>query len=1109
MSLPDFLIMMTEHKESAVKDGPCFVPGTFINARRVRNEIREISVLVYDIDGYMTWEGAVEHMRDLGYLCALSTTYSHLTTTTRINGKKYDKWMSDNDETEMAAYLAHIKKEYLENVVIVNERDDDNNIIVSHDPVHKMRIAIPLDVPFYFPQVHDDPKVAAEIWAETYNFIGDKLNLPYDKACSDASRLFFLPTHAPGHEFHALFIDGQTLDYRNFEIDDQHILSTAIDTVARNKRNHRNESAYVIPRTDGTPFNLNHWYKDYLGRLDIFALLEAECPQFIINKKDEKWDITCPFEEYHTTAGGNGTIISNPSDTYGFGVYCLHESCQQRPPLEFLNKMILDGWFSVDDVIRYTLKMEDKHEHIKKIRAERESKRTALPDELKKMSVADRVKTMYDKDTDIESYVPKDAALSEVIFDSSIMVDVDEDDDRLILDEGNKSILERHASVVGGMIQSVRINHQEYVDSCPTEKPDEDGDDKHVGESKLVLNLLAHEENVRNYTETYELSNYLKNYEVTKQEEVRLFSISQIPACDIQVYHKERGKLININAISLKRSVRNMREGIHPYKTLIAELVQKQLSNYQLTSEMRKLIDFYGMTPTEFNKLYMEVYKEVHGTTLSPEFETSLKKFNERHAKVRIGSRVEILDKYASIKQGKRVSQTVAACNVEYSNSRFRYIAPSGEEVEENIFSYWLDNWPNHEIYNDVVFDPAQKFPDSFNLWRGFTFEGDPDGDWGMMEDHLLNTWCGGSRELFNWLHTYFANIIQKPGDRPPSAVAIVGGFGAGKSLPFAHGIGKMIAPYYRSISQPDQIVGRWNGSVLGTSLLCLSEEAVFKGSVKTMDILKELISGDQISMEEKFGDTSMRPIHTRFCFASNHKHALGLSEKERRFFVLETDDNNMRSNEFFEELSARLKGEKGFPNLNKAWFHALQTFDPGSVGMSWQDLYSPPMTQAKLYQIASSRDGTEMFFYDLLLNGEFTMLDVEDMSYEVTWKLDEECVIPVKEMPRIYRQFMNAFDKTHLRYNPKGYIVALEQGLGVEYTKLQQFSRTKRKTERVIVLPSRREALDRAHTEFNITNQEYELAIIDHDMITDDELAEDGIEREIATFAEKIQRGA
>jgi Family of unknown function (DUF5906) len=92
--------------------------------------------------------------------------------------------------------------------------------------------------------------------------------------------------------------------------------------------------------------------------------------------------------------------------------------------------------------------------------------------------------------------------------------------------------------------------------------------------------------------------------------------------------------------------------------------------------------------------------------------------------------------------------------------------------------------------------------------------------------------------------------------------------------------------------------------------LLIVAEEAFFAGNNEQNDQLKHLITGDEIEVEQKFGQRiSMKSMH-RMIMNSNHDQVVAASDDERRFFVCDVSDKRRGDDAYFSPLVRVIRGE-------------------------------------------------------------------------------------------------------------------------------------------------------------------------------------------------------
>ncbi len=133
------------------KDGRAFLQGATLNGGRKAADIRDLSIIVLDIDGGTTLNEIREKVRARGLACAIYTTHSH------------------------------------------------------SEEKHKLRAVFLLAKPW-------TAAMGEAHWKAAYRAFCAWLGVAHDPACEDVARLFYLPRHAAGAPFHAEWIDGMAVD---------------------------------------------------------------------------------------------------------------------------------------------------------------------------------------------------------------------------------------------------------------------------------------------------------------------------------------------------------------------------------------------------------------------------------------------------------------------------------------------------------------------------------------------------------------------------------------------------------------------------------------------------------------------------------------------------------------------------------------------------------------------------------------------------------------------------------------------------------------------------------------------------------------------------------
>ena len=336
-----------------------------------------------------------------------------------------------------------------------------------------------------------------------------------------------------------------------------------------------------------------------------------------------------------------------------------------------------------------------------------------------------------------------------------------------------------------------------------------------------------------------------------------------------------------------------------------------------------------------------------------------LDKINERYAIVKIGGSVGVAD--LSTCPPDLLSET--GFNTLFKNKMVSVQTQRGFK-KETLAHLWMA-WEHRREYDGgIVFAPGRTVPrNQLNLFQGFATEPHK-GNWDRMERHLREVVCQGNEEHYEWLMSWFADILQNPGrEKVGTAVVLCGKEGTGKSIIFRYFREMIGLQYGVEVSQKEHLVGRFNNH-LASALFAQVEEAVWAGDKQAEGVLKHLITSERMPCEKKGLDRFEVDSYTRFAFTSNEKWVVPASAEARRFFVLEVSDEHMQNRGYFEALNVEMKNAGGL----EAWMYALMNW----VKPDWVDLRNPPKTDALGAQILESLPVEKRFFVEAIQAGRY-----------------------------------------------------------------------------------------------------------------------------------------
>lgn len=364
LAWPDLATLVTRH-EIGAKEGTCIVPVAFSGPGRHKADAQRIDVVFLDSDAGATLQEITAAIELRGWAAAVSSTHSHLSTTTRAKRGNWDRFVikAANQTTAPTAFLV-AEKGYLPRIAararVVSE--DTEYVTFEHQPCPKFRIALPLLRP-WMARGYDDQRQANAAWKERIEALAAALKLSYDQACTDTSRLFYLPRRsANGPPAETAVLEGVPCDIFALPAaprpkptqakpgqpgKDRERLRELVDTGPH-------MAPFVDPET-GEVADLSVWAATTASRFEIVKALRSRRADLFVGKVTDgtKHHIRCANEDRHTDTGADvATMIINASDsaTQGFVYHCRHAHCDGVDRLIFLRRMLEQGWLTIADL---------------------------------------------------------------------------------------------------------------------------------------------------------------------------------------------------------------------------------------------------------------------------------------------------------------------------------------------------------------------------------------------------------------------------------------------------------------------------------------------------------------------------------------------------------------------------------------------------------------------------------------------------------------------------------------------------------------------------------------------------------------------------------------
>jgi len=302
--------------------------------------------------------------------------------------------------------------------------------------------------------------------------------------------------------------------------------------------------------------------------------------------------------------------------------------------------------------------------------------------------------------------------------------------------------------------------------------------------------------------------------------------------------------------------------------------------------------------------------------------------------------------------------------------------------IKKLISQLWLESPRRREYLGGLILAPQNNVPsDVYNLWKGFGV--DPfKGDTELILSFIKEIICNGSQANYDYLIKWAAYCVQYPERQAEVAVVCRGLKGSGKST-LGELMRSLFGKHGLTVSQRSHLTGHFNGHLRDTVFL-LVEEAFFAGNKEDGGVLKDLITGEKLMIEQKGVDTYPVKNRLKILMTSNNDWVVPASADERRYFCLDVSAKYKDNRQYWDNLYLYL--DKGG---REAFLEYLLAVD-----LSKFKIRNVPNTQELNNQKIESFGVIEAAFYEWLEEGN---IDDGDTRYE--WTTDKEVRVPCKHL--------------------------------------------------------------------------------------------------------------
>ena len=325
--------------------------------------------------------------------------------------------------------------------------------------------------------------------------------------------------------------------------------------------------------------------------------------------------------------------------------------------------------------------------------------------------------------------------------------------------------------------------------------------------------------------------------------------------------------------------------------------------------------------PIYITKQYEATQKSYVNTMISH------KEFKDCLSDITLGS-------YYKLVNGKYTKKTVTAWSV-YSSS----------QVNKNYIK--KDGLAFYDEDNDV-----------FNYFTGYKWRQFDEVDESIIKpylDHIKEVIASDREEIYEYILNWFSYIVQHPAKKTAVALIITGSEGTGKGT-FTDVLSNVLGPYANSnLTDISLITGKFNSSLEDKKLIVCNEMSDSDSSSKyfNSDSLKSVITDTRATINAKNMKARERENVVNLIIVSNHCDPVKITNKDRRYLVLETSEKYINNLDHFAALQECFTNEFYDHLYNFFRLRDISKYNPRNI----------PATEEKQELVNNSKSCYELFY--------------------------------------------------------------------------------------------------------------------------------------------------
>ncbi len=321
---------LTQHIQSEKKEGSCIVFGALAGQDRVAKAVITVDAIGLDVDSGEAVEHAINCIKEAGWAAVAYSTFSDMGTESEVpRDDVLAKLDLDRDPTteELRAYLRDYCTSYLTPEIIDSAEIVDGSrhtskgvrVVFSHVEREKYRIVFFLGETLKIMDLAGTHKAALDAFGDLVRGLAQIAGVHADPACTDPSRLFYLPRHPKGAKPYTCVVRG-----RGITVDD-------IPRVPDQKKASRKKSGPILTPSGK---DLRHYPRE---KMALGSFFDAEASEIVRGSNGDKVFAACPNESRHSDSNDTDAFaMDGDGDAEKAVWHCSHGGCQADGTLERL-----------------------------------------------------------------------------------------------------------------------------------------------------------------------------------------------------------------------------------------------------------------------------------------------------------------------------------------------------------------------------------------------------------------------------------------------------------------------------------------------------------------------------------------------------------------------------------------------------------------------------------------------------------------------------------------------------------------------------------------------------------------------------------------------------